>query len=830
MKKMKGVNLPQAGFNASRYRIRAAVVPSPSQVLDAIYLGRYRNPQPTSWVAATEKDNSGDCGRREKEMIIFLRGNPVCFILVSDSSKKSIRKSLRNMEITPNITLHDSDSEIQRFYNGKKVFITGGTGFLGKLLVEKLLRSTNVAAIYFLIRPKKGKSIHTRLDEYFDDVVFQRLKAETPKYKSKIVGIPGDCTLAGLGLSIEDRQLLIENVEIVFHVAATVNFTEKLRLAYSINVKGTEMVLNLCRKMENLRAYIHVSTVYSQSHLKEIDEVFYETVVNYKDLEAILEKLDDGSIERLTPKILGNAPNTYTFTKGLAEALIKDQALGLPVAIFRPAIVISTYKEPMEGWIDNLYGPTGICAGAASGIIRTICCKRDMNANIVPADTCVAAMIVSAWDVAQRSSFRGSGDIPIYNYSSSKENPINWGEFLMINKLWAELNPPSNSLWTVLFDTSESTVVYTIRKVLYHTIPGALIDFLSLLGGRKPRMIKLYFKVHKFLDVLSYFSSKEWKCNNDNVVKLWCKMSPRDKEIYPFSMATVHWTVYFKSYMLGIRKYLLKDSEQTLTKAKKRRLRMKVLHNVVMIVIAFTIFNIFSHVMWRTIGNFKPFELESHFHDPDFAFVPIGDCPSQNVICKMSRITKNCPKPYNIHEVNKKILKKPRDRFEFECLGYKNKYRDENFKIYENKRHQFLASARKYHEMNKITLLTTRSKLEDAYETLDFSFLEEIPEEDLLNNEKYESTGRLIRKRTERLFNKQPEIDHCITCFAEPWFRRYLMLDKFIQLVRAVICYGRLMKNLEKFRLLDEEKILQYETTKKQCNNVSYSKIFDQFL
>lgn len=75
------------------------------------------------------------------------------------------------MEIMGDTTVHQTNSEIQKFYDGKKIFITGGTGFLGKLLVEKLLRSTNVDSIYFLIRPKKGKTIHARLDEYFNDVV-----------------------------------------------------------------------------------------------------------------------------------------------------------------------------------------------------------------------------------------------------------------------------------------------------------------------------------------------------------------------------------------------------------------------------------------------------------------------------------------------------------------------------------------------------------------------------------------------------------------------------------------------------------------------------------
>lgn len=70
----------------------------------------------------------------------------------------------------------EDDTPVQKFYRGTNVFITGGTGFMGKILIEKLLRSTQVATIYILIRQKKGKDVHTRLDELFDDVVSQFFK------------------------------------------------------------------------------------------------------------------------------------------------------------------------------------------------------------------------------------------------------------------------------------------------------------------------------------------------------------------------------------------------------------------------------------------------------------------------------------------------------------------------------------------------------------------------------------------------------------------------------------------------------------------------------
>jgi alcohol-forming fatty acyl-CoA reductase len=43
---------------------------------------------------------------------------------------------------------------------------------MGKVLIEKLLRScSSIENIYLLIRQKKGKDIHTRVEELFDDPV-----------------------------------------------------------------------------------------------------------------------------------------------------------------------------------------------------------------------------------------------------------------------------------------------------------------------------------------------------------------------------------------------------------------------------------------------------------------------------------------------------------------------------------------------------------------------------------------------------------------------------------------------------------------------------------
>ena len=64
-------------------------------------------------------------------------------------------------------------SEISEFYKDKSIFITGSTGFLGKCLIEKLLRSCfHLQRIYLLVRAKKGKTAQERLDELVDCKVY----------------------------------------------------------------------------------------------------------------------------------------------------------------------------------------------------------------------------------------------------------------------------------------------------------------------------------------------------------------------------------------------------------------------------------------------------------------------------------------------------------------------------------------------------------------------------------------------------------------------------------------------------------------------------------
>lgn len=60
----------------------------------------------------------------------------------------------------------DNSGPVASYYRDKSIFITGATGFLGKVLIEKLIRScSDLKVIYVLVRAKKGKKPSDRIDE-----------------------------------------------------------------------------------------------------------------------------------------------------------------------------------------------------------------------------------------------------------------------------------------------------------------------------------------------------------------------------------------------------------------------------------------------------------------------------------------------------------------------------------------------------------------------------------------------------------------------------------------------------------------------------------------
>lgn len=227
---------------------------------------------------------------------------------------------------------------------------------MGKVLIEKLLRSCpDLNRIFVLIRSKKNKTPEERLEELGKIPVFDRLHHEYPNHFSKLCAIDGDCTLKGLGISDEDVKRM-ENVSVIFHSAACVRFDDSLKNAILMNTRGTVEVMRLGEKLKGIRVILHVSTTYCNPDKKIVEEMIYPPNGDWRSAIKIAEKFDEETLNAFTQKFTNAEPNTYTFTKGLAEQAVKDYSDHLPVVIYRPSIVVSSLDEPMPGWIDNFNG------------------------------------------------------------------------------------------------------------------------------------------------------------------------------------------------------------------------------------------------------------------------------------------------------------------------------------------------------------------------------------------------------------------------------------------------------------------------------------------
>lgn len=145
--------------------------------------------------------------------------------------------------------------------------------------------------------------------------------------------------------------------------------------------------------------------------------------------------------------------------------------------------MIPTLKEPVPGWIDNMYGPTGIVIGVGTGLLRVLYAKEANLANIVPVDMCVNSLLAAAWDVAVQSY----DEPPVYNYVTSVRNPITWRDYCKLSIKHGQKMPLTKSIWHHSFRMSSSRLVVWLMTFFFHIVPAMAMDTGLLLSGRKPK-------------------------------------------------------------------------------------------------------------------------------------------------------------------------------------------------------------------------------------------------------------------------------------------------------------------------------------------------------
>lgn len=92
-----------------------------------------------------------------------------------------------------------------------------------------------------------------------------------PDVLDKMIAIEGDVSILGLGISSESRMLL-SDVSVVFHSAASVRFDDILQSAIILNTRGTHETIKFALSLNNLAAFVHISTTYCYPDQHFIDE------------------------------------------------------------------------------------------------------------------------------------------------------------------------------------------------------------------------------------------------------------------------------------------------------------------------------------------------------------------------------------------------------------------------------------------------------------------------------------------------------------------------------------------------------------------------------
>lgn len=472
---------------------------------------------------------------------------------------------------------------IPEFYAGRDIFITGGTGFMGKVLIEKLLRScSGLNRIFILLRGKKQKTIQDRIVEMQQLPLFEKLRRESPALLEKMVPVKGDVSLLELGLSSDDLQMMSE-VSVVFHVAASVRFDDPLRDAILLNTRGTREVIRFSQTLKNLCVFMHVSTTYSNPDRYVIEEKIYPPYADWRDTIKLAETFDEETLDTFAPKYMGFLPNTYVFTKSLAEQIIDEHQNQLPLVLFRPSIVISSMRDPIPGWMDNFNGPVGLLVGCGIGICRTMYCDPNNIADFTPVDVCIKAMIVAAWKkgtaVIQRTPISPeSPQLPVYNCCISNLRNSTMSQIVEMGKTLNLEIPLDNGLWAPGGGITQVRVRNFIQVLLFHIMPALCIDVLLKLTGQRPFLAKLQRKVYIANMALEYFILNNWDFKNDNFIRLASEIQPGDnKSFYYRDFVEFDVTLYFRNSILGARRYLLKQKDENIPRALVRQSRLRVL-------------------------------------------------------------------------------------------------------------------------------------------------------------------------------------------------------------------------------------------------------------
>ncbi|KAL2623072.1 hypothetical protein R1flu_003277 [Riccia fluitans] len=541
----------------------------------------------------------------------------------SDFSSGTHDVQLQRLEMRPlsvdDVNVETKGLHIVQTLKYKRILITGSTGFLAKVLVEKVLRNQpRIGQVYLLLRAGRYNSIQERtVDEIFDCSLFKPLREKYGDEKyvelvgSKVTCVSGDIGKQSLGLSSADGHLLKTTLDVIISSAATTKFDERYDHAVNINTVGPLRLLEFAKQCTKLALFAHVSTAYANGKRKgfcpevpfeygqSLQQEIHQDEANLAAAGISTPEFDPGSeielafstadkLKRMYASDDGYSPkeiikgmvklgseraqmfgwtDTYTLTKAMGEQMLMKHKgdHDVPVVIIRPSIVESTIRSPFDGWIQGNRMLDPIILAYGKGYLKGILGDPDNVIDMIPADIVVNVLLAA---IVKHGGYKLRKPI-VYQVASSVVNPMmgmTFRDALYDHFRKHPMASKHDSLRLVrvkyLLVVKNEAMFWFLLNALFNMPLKALRSPLWVNNGmiRKTRTtLKRNFESVKNMAVTYRpYIFYEGRFDASNSERLLSEISDEEKDLFGYMIKDVNWDTYLKKvHIPGLRQHVL---------------------------------------------------------------------------------------------------------------------------------------------------------------------------------------------------------------------------------------------------------------------------------
>ncbi|GAC1687769.1 MAG: HAD-IB family hydrolase [Candidatus Dormibacteraceae bacterium] len=490
---------------------------------------------------------------------------------------------------------------------GKTILVTGSTGFLGKSIVEKCLRTIpDVGRINLAIRSSARRPAAERLErEVLSSPAFKRLKEELGEevfaklVKAKLAVIEIDLGRDGLGLSDGGREQLRE-CEIVIHSAAAVEFDNPVDLSAQTNLMGAARMVEALKATGARPHLVHISTAYVGGMLRGLvrEEAPLDPGLNWRHEAEVLTKLR-GPVEEesRTPEVLNRLArearsrmgpagtpavaraterlrdrwvkdrlvergrvharamgfaDIYSFTKAMAEHAVVELHGDIPLSIVRPSIIESALDEPFPGWLEGFRMAEPLILAFGRGVLRDFSGLPDSVLDIIPADFVVNTVLAVAANPPSDTKPR------VYHAASGSRNPLRFRDMTDAAARYFAKHPLRDrfgqAIGTPNWTYPSREELATRAKTALRFVEAAqwAVERLPLgasVAGISEDLNAERERLERGVNLIQLYGVyTEVDCIFDtrNLMAIWEKVPEAERKIFPFDPALYDWEHYFQ--------------------------------------------------------------------------------------------------------------------------------------------------------------------------------------------------------------------------------------------------------------------------------------------